>query len=176
MVKGVSDVDLYYQYTAGYYPQDALTRLRQYLLNSYPRTVIKQDKPSIKIDFNSLPFNITPYKQDFSSRYILNQDLTAWQAINMSTLENNIPILRNKNSNYIALIKILKCWNFKKNKRLQNHRIEELVCSQFLFGITIGTSISNWMYDFFLNNGFTLDAQKMHALILQDNNNDQNLE
>jgi hypothetical protein len=35
------------------------------MLRSYPSTPIKQDKPSILVDFQKIPMNITPYRQDF---------------------------------------------------------------------------------------------------------------
>jgi hypothetical protein len=79
------------------------------------------------------------------------------------------------NQKYIALIKILKFWNYLKKKGLQNHRIEQLVCGQF-WGFSIDTRISTWMCDFFNNNGFAQDGNKMAALMYQDNINDSNLE
>ena len=63
MVKGISDVDVYYQYTGTGNAQAALDRLKNCLVKTYPNSDIRQDKPSILVDFDRIPFNITPYKK-----------------------------------------------------------------------------------------------------------------
>ncbi len=166
MVKGVSDVDVYYQYNGTGNPQTSLTRLLTCLKNSYPDSVIKQDKPSILVDFNKIPFNITPYKKDtWGQLYIPDNYLINWQNINFGTLETAITTLRGKNSKYIDLIKILKLWNFNYNRGLQNFVIEQRICNSFLYPYGISSSISDWIWTFFNNNGYTRDAQKFFALM-----------
>src|SRR6185369_10561952 len=65
MVKGVSDVDVYFRYTGNGSSQSALATLKKCLTDSYPSTDIRQDKPSILADFNKIPINITPYKENY---------------------------------------------------------------------------------------------------------------
>lgn len=167
MVKGISDVDVYFEYTGVGNPQNALTRLRTSLDNSYPNTPVKQDKPSILVDFQRIPFNITPYKNSLSANTINIPDayLSSWQAVNFGELEVGISALRNKNSKFIDLIRILKLWNKNYNRGLKNFDIEKRVCNLFLYSNT-QQSIADWMYTFFANNGFPNDAQAVNMLML----------
>ena len=166
MIKGVSDVDVYYQYIGVGNSQTALSRLKTCLISSYPNSIIKQDKPSILVDFQKIPFNITPYKKDYSGGIsIPDNGLINWQKINFCELETAITALRQKNSKYIDLIKILKLWNFNHKKGLQNFDIEKRVCNLFLYSFNSSQSISDWVWTFFSNNGFQTDANKFFALM-----------
>ncbi|MFA6924680.1 MAG: hypothetical protein WC223_10570 [Bacteroidales bacterium] len=168
MVKGVSDVDVYYQYTGTGNPQTALSRLKTCLTNSYPNSEISQDKPSILVDFDKIPFEITPYKKNVWGNGISIPDSTLinWQSINFGELETAITALRNKNPKYIDLIKILKLWNKNYNRGLKNFEIEKRVCNGFLYSYSTSASITDWLWTFFQNNGFNADAQKIHSLML----------
>ena len=109
MVKGISDVDVYFQYIGTSNPATALARLKTCLTTTYPNTTIKQDRPSIYVDFNKIPFNITPYKKDlWQNISIPNNMLYSWETIQFGVLETAITNLRGKNLKYIDLIKILK--------------------------------------------------------------------
>jgi hypothetical protein len=124
MVKGVSDVDVYFKYVGNGNPQSALSVLKNGLLRSYPNTPIKQDKPSILVDFQKIPINITPYKQDnWGTLSIPDNNLLYWQVMNFGELENNIIRLRQQNPKLIDLIKILKLWNFNHRKGIKNFEI-----------------------------------------------------
>lgn len=166
MVKGVSDVDVYFQYTGMGNPQTALTRLRTCLTNSYPDSDIRQDRPSILVDFNRIPFNITPYKKDFLGGLgIPSVNLSTWQNINFGTLEASIAILRDRNSKYIDLIKILKLWNSNYNRGLRNFVIEQNICNLYLYAVGVSSGISDWLWSFYNNYGFSKDAQKIFTLM-----------
>ncbi len=89
------------------------------MTTSYPSTIIKQDRPSILIDFHRIPFNITPCQLKYGKIYIPNNYLTNWREVEFKKLENNITSLRAINSNYINLIKILKLWNKNRNKQMK---------------------------------------------------------
>lgn len=172
MVKGVSDVDVYFRYVGSGNPQSALAILKNCLLNSYPNTPIKQDKPSILVDFQKIPINITPYKQDnWNNLSIPDNNLLHWQTMNFGELERNIVALRNQNSKLIDLIKILKLWNFNHRKGAKNFEIEKRVCSLFLNRYLSSYSLSDLIWTFFNNNGFPNDARKMHSLMLNNSLN-----
>ena len=165
MVKQVSDVDVYIQYMGGFMPKTVLKNLKTYLEVSYPNSEIRQDKPSILVNFNKIPFNITPYIQDNSGIIkIPNSSLDYWDMINFGVLEQRIIDLRSKDSKLIDLIKILKYWNFKYKKELQNYRIEEIVCSQFGNSF-LDDGIANNLLSFFKMNGYAREAEKIHHLI-----------
>lgn len=170
MVKTISDVDIYYEYVGNGNPQTALVRLKNCLTTSYPTSVIKQDKPSILVDFNRIPFNITPCKLDWNNNVSIPDNwLTNWRIVEFKKLERKITNLRAKNSNYIYLIKVLKLWNKSHNKRMKNFDIEEKVCNLFLNQFTASSnSFSDWMWTFFQNNGFLNDARKIHSLMLNN--------
>lgn len=172
MVKGISDVDVYYQYTGTGNSQAALVRLKTCLTNSYPSTVIKQDKPSIHVDFDRIPFNITPYKKENWSNAISIPDnyLVGWQQINFGELETAITALRNKNPKYIDLIKILKLWNRNYNKGLKNFDIEKRVINLFLYSYSSSQSIADWIWTFFQNNGFYNDAILFKGVMINNYN------
>lgn len=157
MVKGVSDVDVYYEYTGAGNPQSALYRLKNCLQTTYPNTPIKQDKPSILVDFNRIPFNITPYKRNSAGLSIPSADLLTWRQINFGLLEDKILSLRSRNSKLIDLIKILKLWNFNYNRNIENYKIEEYVCDV----VFVGDSISDWLIQFYNQNRLQDDAGKV---------------
>lgn len=168
MVKGISDVDVYFQYTGLYDGRTALSRLRTCLVASYPRTEIKQDKPSIHIDFDRIPFNITPFKKDAWSQNIRIPDSTLlnWQTIRFGDLEAAISVLRAKNPKYIDLIKILKLWNFNYKKSIKNFDIEWKVSNMFVYPGSVATSISDWIYTFLYNERFYTEANRFKALMI----------
>lgn len=157
MVKGISDVDVYFQFTGFGNSQSALSRLKRCLTTSYPTSIIKQDKPSILVDFNKIPINITPYKLDmYGSMSIPSNNLLSWKTINFGGLETAITELRQNNPQYIQLIKILKLWNCSYNKGLKNFDIEKRVCDLHIF--PYNQTISDLIIRFLENNGFQKDA------------------
>jgi hypothetical protein len=175
MVKGVSDVDVYFRYIGIGSSQSALMTLKNCLINSYPNTTIKQDKPSVLAEFNKIPINITPYKQDYSGNLsIPDKNLLNWTQINFGQLETTITALRQKNPNYISLIKILKLWNRNYDIRIKNFEIEKKVCDTFLYNIISSSAISDWIYTFLSNNGFQLHANRFFSL-MKNNYNDTTL-
>lgn len=170
MVKGVSDVDVYFRYTGVGNPQSALATLKNCLSISYPSTTIKQDKPSILADFNKIPINITPYKEDnYNQMSIPDKFLLNWMQINFGELEAFIKALKQKNNGFIDLIKILKLWNKSNNKGIKNFEIEKKVCDTFLYNHISSPSISDWIYTFFSNHGFQTDANRFFSLMKHNN-------
>ena len=166
MVKGISEVDVYFRYTGIGNPQSALVTLKNCLTLRYPNTQIKQDKPSIYADFNKIPINITPYKEDsFGNMSIPDKYLLNWQSVSFGKLETAIVALRQKNAVFIELIKILKLWNKKYNPGIKNYEIEERVCNLFLYNHVSSYSISDLTYTFFNNNGFQTHANKFFSLM-----------
>jgi hypothetical protein len=166
MVKGISDVDVYFRYTGNGNPQSALAMLKACLTRSYPNTTIKQDKPSIHADFNKIPINVTPFKEDnYSNLSIPDKYLLSWQSISFGQLEAAIVALRQKNTVFIDLIKVLKLWNKNNNKEIKNFEIEIKVCNLFLTNYVSNYSISNLIYTFFANNGFQTDANRFFSLM-----------
>lgn len=166
MVKNVSDVDVYFKYTGIGNSQSALTTLKNSLKNSYPSTIIRQDIPSILADFNKIPINITPYKEDnFGNLSIPDKYHLQWTQINFGQLEAYIIALRQKNCGLIDLIKILKLWNKNYNRGIKNFEIEKKVCNIFLYNHLASSSISDWLYTFFYNHGFQNDANKIFSLM-----------
>lgn len=171
MVKGISDVDVYFRYTGIGNPQSALVTLKNSLTLRYPNTHIKQDKPSIHADFNKIPINVTPYKEDnFGNMSIPDKYLLNWQSISFGKLETAIVALRQKNPVFIDLIKILKLWNKKYNPGIKNYEIEERVCNLFLYKYVSSYSISDLTYTFFNNNGFQTYANKFFSLMKNNYN------
>ena len=166
MVKGVSDVDVYFRYVGNGSSQSALSTLKQCLSDGYPSTLIKHDKPSILADFNKIPINITPYKEDNMGNLSIPDDyLVNWKLIDFGQLENLIIQLRKKNAKYIDLIKILKLWNFNYKKGLKNFDIERRVCNFFLSSTSVSQSLTDWLWTFFYNNAYSTDAQRIHTLM-----------
>jgi len=166
MVKGVSDVDVYFQYTGNGNSQSALSKLKNCLITSYPNSIIKQDKPSILVDFNKIPINITPYKQGFSGNMsIPDKYLINWKLINFGELEKRTTSLRQRNPKLIELIKILKLWNKNHNKGIKNFEVEKKVYNLFHQPYLSSHSISDWMWTFFSNNGFKGDANNIFGLM-----------
>jgi hypothetical protein len=166
MVKGISDVDVYFQYTGLGDPATALGRLKTCLNNSFPNSDIKRDKPSIHVGFDRIPFNITPYKKSaLPNRMNIPDDyLTFWREVNFGELEVGVAALKNKNAKFIDLIKILKVWNANYNRGLKNFEIERKICNLFLYGYASQT-LTDWLWTFFSNNSFINDANRMHALM-----------
>jgi len=166
MVKGISDVDVYFRYVGNGNPQSALAKLKSWLSINYPTSIIKQDKPSILADFNKIPINITPYKSDaFGNMSIPDDYLIQWKPINFGQLEAFIIALRQKNTGLINLIKILKLWNKNYHRGLRNFEIEKKVCDIFLYNYISSPSISDWLYTFFSNNNFQQDANRFFPIM-----------
>lgn len=175
MVKGISDVDVYFRYTGIGNSQSALSTLKDCLTISYPTSIIKQDKPSILADFNKIPINITPYKQnDLGHMSIPDNRLLNWNLINFGELENAVTKLRQKNSDYIGLIKILKLWNCNHNKGIKNFEIEKKVCNLFLYPYAVSRSISDWIWTFFHTCGYQSDA-RLFFVLMKNNYSDSTL-
>jgi len=166
MVKGISDVDVYFRYTGNGNSQSALATLKNCLTTSYPSTVIKQDKPSILADFNKIPINITPYKEDvYGNLSIPDNTLLSWKSINFGQLEEQIIQLRRKDPRYIDLIKILKLWNFNYRKGIKNFEIEKRVCTLFLNPNSVSRTLTDWLWTFFQNNSLPIEAKKIQTLM-----------
>lgn len=175
LVKGISDIDIYYEYIGNGNPQTALIRLKECLLKAYPQSDIKQDKPSILVDFERIPFNITPYRNYVNNYVIPSSNLQTWQKINLKSLEDSVVKLRAKSEDYIKLIKVLKLWNIRNNKGLKNFKIEQNVCNLFLPQYETGNkAIYDWMWEFFKNNGFKKDSNIIFSL-MKNNYSDQQL-
>jgi hypothetical protein len=174
MVKNVSDVDVYFKYTGIGNASTALVRLKNCLIKSYPNTIIKQDTPSILADFNKIPINITPFKEDsFGNKSIPDKGTLLWQPINFGVLESYIIALRDKSNDLIDLIKILKLWNRNNNKKFKNYIIEKNVCDYFLYPTLNSNSISDWIYTYFSNSGLQQEANNFFPLM--KNNNEESL-
>ncbi len=165
MVKGISDVDVYFEYIGNGNSQAALATLKSCLMASYPTSDIRQDKPSILVDFNKIPINITPYKLENGLMGIPDNVLLNWKAINFGQLENAVDALRSKNIEFIDLIKILKLWNYNYKRGLKNYDIEIRVCNLFLNSHVASQGISDWIWTFFQNNNFKADAVKFFGLM-----------
>jgi hypothetical protein len=177
MVKSISDVDVYFQYTGLGDSKAALARLRTCLSNYYPKTTVKRDNPSILVDFDRIPFNITPYKKDAYSQNINIPDsrLWGWQTTKFGELEASITALRGKNQKYIDLIKILKLWNANYKRNIRNFDIEWKVANMFVYPGSVSQSISDWLWTFFQNNGYYTDAQRFKGLMLNSTYNEATL-
>ncbi len=172
MVKGISDVDVYFHYNGNSNPQSALSTLKNNLSSSYPATIIKQDSPSILADFNKIAINITPYKADNNGNLsIPDNSLLIWKPINFGQLESSVIQLRGKNSNYIDLIKVLKLWNFNYKKGFKNFDIENRVCKIFLGPTSVSKSLTDWLWTFFQNNNFNNEAKILHSLMCANDEN-----
>jgi len=166
MVKGMSDVDIYYQYTGSGKPQAALDILKSCLSKTFKDSVIKQDKPSILADFQKIPFNITPYKKDLNSTTISipSNDLTSWRPINITPLETGVIALRGKNSQYGHLIKILKLWNKHHDKKMKNYELEQRVVNTFNSGFKHDQPITGMLQSFFKFYSLHIDSIKLDDL------------
>lgn len=167
MVKNMSDVDIYYQYTGTGRPQAALDILKNCLTNTYSDSKIKQDKPSILADFQKIPFNITPYKKDLSSTTISipSNDLQTWRPISITPLETSITTLRGKNQQYGHLIKILKLWNKHHDKKMKNYEVEQRVVNAFNSVLQHNLPITGMLQYFFKFYSSHNDSVKMVDLI-----------
>lgn len=164
MVKGISDVDVYFKYIGNGNSQTALVILKKCLIRTYPNSFIKQDKPSILANFNRIPINITPYKENMQgSISIPDKYLINWNLVNFGELERNIKSLRDKNRQYIELIKILKLWNRNYAMGIKNFEIEQKVCR--LFKDSSSESISDWIWTFFNNENYRKDANSFFNLM-----------
>ena len=174
LVKGISDIDIYYKYTGEGNPQTALTRLKNCLLQAYPNSEIKQDKPSILVDFQRIPFNITPFKIYSGNKNIPSSSLQTWQQINLESLEDTVKKLREKDNDYIFLIKIIKFWNIKRGIGLKNFKIEQNICNFFLSqNYTKNKNMSDWMWEFYMNNNFKKDANIIFSLMKNNYSNQE---
>ncbi|MCJ7449367.1 MAG: hypothetical protein MUO72_16955 [Bacteroidales bacterium] len=169
MVKGISDVDVYFRYFGNESVQNVLSKLKSCLIIRYPNTSIKQDKPSILADFNKIPINITPYKEDQSGLMsIPNKQLNGWEIISFGYLEKSIISLRQKNSGFIDLIKILKLWNRNYNRGIKNFEIEKRVVSLFLNNVISSQRLCDWVWIFLKHYNYQSDANNFYSLF---NNN-----
>lgn len=167
MVKGISDVDIYYQYTGVGRPQAALDILKNCLSKTYSDSEIKQDKPSILASFRRIPFNITPYKKDTSSTTISipSNDITSWRPINITPLETGVIALRGKNPQYGHLIKVLKLWNNHHDKKMKNYEVEQRVVGAFNSGFPHTQPITSMLQSFFKFYSLQDDSVKLVDLI-----------
>ncbi|MCU0440604.1 MAG: hypothetical protein MUC49_22135 [Raineya sp.] len=172
MVKGISDVDVYFRYIGTGNSQAALVKLKKCLTDTYHDAIIKQDKPSILVDFNKIPLNITPYKEDSKGNLsIPDKLLLYWDNVKFGDLEKKVDLLRAKDVNLIELIKILKLWNKNHNKGIKNFKIEENVCALFLSYYSDSDTISDWILSYFKNNSYTTDSNKFSTLIKNNYSN-----
>lgn len=162
LVKGISDIDIYVEYTGKEQPSVVLGKLKAHLISNYPDTDIRKDKPSVLVEFRKIPFNVTPFKLNQNHEMIIpNRNLTTWQHATLAKLEKDVNILKGHNQHYIDLIKILKLWNYRYERGYENFRIEELVVNLFtLLTQQHKKDVSDWLVLFFRSNNLHNDSVK----------------
>lgn len=171
MVKGSSDIDVYFRYTGSGTSGAALTALKTYLTQKYPKAQTRRDRPSVTIEFKRIPINVTPYiTDDKGNKKIPNKGLVTWDIIADDVLKDKVAELRRECSLLGDLIKILKYWNATHKKPLDNYRIEEIVyASRTQYLQKSKSDIAQWMLLFFKGNGQKESAAQWQALIDIDN-------
>ena len=171
MVKDSSDIDVYFRYTGVGTSGAALTALKTYLTQKYPKSQTRRDRPSVTIEFKRIPINVTPYiVDDKGNKKIPNKGLVTWYIIADDLLIAKVAELRRDCSLLGDLIKILKYWNATRKKPLDNYRIEEIVyASRTQYLQKSKSDIAQWMLLFFKGNGQKESAAQWQALIDIDN-------
>ncbi len=167
MVKGISDIDVYFKYVGDGNPQKALDDIRRCLKPHYPNAKIFQDKPCVLIHFKVIPINVTPYKEVGADYKIPDKKLLNWNhIIHIHKLDKDFNKLKGKDSGFIDLVKLLKIWNLNYRRNLENYKIEENVCALFLDDNNDDYNTLPKRFALFLkNNGFKKDAGKFTALM-----------
>ena len=133
LVKGISDVDLYYRYEGNKSPQSILEKTKYFLKQKYKQAEIKVSSPSIVIAFKKIKIEITPYILNKNRVALVpTKDLQNWKETNLFDLKKRMESLRSTNNQINDVIKIIKYWNFNNGKQFRSFEIEKLVYNQFI--------------------------------------------
>ena len=133
LVKGISDVDLYYRYDGNKSPQSVLEKTKFFLKKKYEQAEIKVSSPSIVIVFKKIKIEITPYILNKNGvELVPTKDLKNWNETNLFALKKKMKALRSTNNVINDVVKILKYWNFNNGNRFRSFEIENLIYNQFI--------------------------------------------
>ena len=166
MVKGISDVDVYIRYMGTSGSSTALGELKRHLQAYYRDNLVQKDKPSVSIEFNRIKMDVTPYKEDLPGiKRIPEKQSVYWREVQFGSLEESVKKLRQNSPLFIDLIKVLKFWNEKKGKGLDNFDLEQKVCNFILNSGEGVNTLSGWMMKFLQGNVFTGDANQLNNIL-----------
>jgi len=170
MVKGISDVDVYFKYIGKGNPKSALDHLKNILTNKYENAKIKQDNPSLLVEFRRIPYNINPYIEIEGKKNMPDKKLERWENTGLGKNDEKLQKLKSKNPQFVDLIKVLKVWNAKYQK-MDNYKIEENVCSLFLNGNLKFEGLAKGMLLFLKNKNYKIkDLKDLMKMDIKETN------
>jgi hypothetical protein len=133
MIKPPNDVDIFVLITEDHLkvsPNSTLNKLKKYLIESYPNSIIKRDKPCVVLDFKHCKFEITPaIPYYYNDRFFIPEiGGNQWEDVeNPRILEKNLSNANKRvNGMLTPLIKMMKvCKRFNKIKNVKSCEIEK---------------------------------------------------
>ena len=120
----------------GITPQAYLNRLKKFVENYYPKSVIKQSYPTIKLDLNHITFELVPALEQFWSGYkipLKSDAVDTWVSTNPNGFNDE---LINKNTSHGSFIKplvrLVKYWNAQNGYVYESYLLEkDIVTHQY---------------------------------------------
>jgi len=126
-----SDVDYMVVFSdSNYQPQTYLDRLRRFVDKRYPRTLIKQDHPVIRLDLNHIRFELVPAIRDGGSLWIPARasSYENWIETDPNDFIINLTRKNREHDNRIKpLVRLVKYWNASSRYPFESFGLEKSV-------------------------------------------------
>jgi predicted nucleotidyltransferase len=126
-----SDVDYMVVFSdPNFQPQTYLDRLRRFVEKRYPRTLIKQDHPVIRLDLNHIRFELVPAIRARGSLWIPAKasSYESWIETDPNDFIINLTRKNQEHSNRIKpLVRLVKYWNASSGYPFESFELEKSV-------------------------------------------------
>ena len=111
-------------------PETYRDYIKEFAENTYPRSFVCKDVPSIVIKLNHINFDLVPAKIEYflgNEIYIPDTD-NKWQKTDLSGFDGVLTEINKKNDNIVKpVIRLLKLWNCGNNYPYLSFYLEQLI-------------------------------------------------
>ena len=140
-----SDIDfmVVFKNADGLKPQTFLDRLRKFVENYYPNSIIRQSHPTIVLELSHIKFELVPAYQDITNKlfggYLIpsrSSGYTEWLRTNPAEFDKAVNTKNQENYSKIKpVIRLIKYWNTNV-KVLSSYELENKIINQYYFFCT----------------------------------------
>jgi hypothetical protein len=156
-----SDVDYMVVFSdSRFQPQTYLDRLRRFVEQRYPNSLIKQDHPAIRLDLNHIRFELVPAIRSWGSLQIPAKASSYGNWIETNPNDFIVHLTRknkNHNNRIKPLVRLVKYWNANNGYPYESFEIEKTIVSYGFGGLITARSRNLRDYFYRFMNGLDSD-------------------
>lgn len=109
-------------------PQTYLDRLRGFVEANYPRSVVRQDHPTIVLELSHIKFDLVPAVDSWWSGLQIPDKGGAWQATEPSAFNRQLTDRNSQCGNQLKpAIRLIKCWNAANDYVFDSYMLEQWI-------------------------------------------------